>query len=109
MRRTDPLALMVALVIAAAGTPAGAQTTTGGITGVVRDANGGVMPGVTVRTTHDATNAVTDTVSNDVGIYVFRGLPVGRYTVVAELSGFQTAKTTDVVVRVNEDRSPPCT
>jgi len=37
-----------------------------------------------------------------VGLYVLRGLR-RRYTVVAELSGFQTAKNTDIVVRVNED------
>ena len=61
------------------------------------------MPGVTVTATHDATNAVTTAVSNEVGLYVLRGLPVGRYSVVAELPGFQTAKNTDIVVRVNED------
>ena len=70
---------------------------------MVRDAGGGVMPGVTVKATHVGTNAETIAVSNDVGLYVLRGLPVGRYTVVAELSGFQTAQNTDVVVRVNED------
>ena len=103
MRRTGLLALIVALAVAALGTPAAAQTTTGGITGVVRDTGGGVMPGVTVKATHDGTNAVTDTVSNGLGVYVLRGLPVGRYTVVGELTGFQTARNTDVVVRVNED------
>ena len=38
MRRTALLALLVALIVAA---PAVAQTTTGGITGVVRDSAGG--------------------------------------------------------------------
>jgi hypothetical protein len=103
MRRTGFLASIVALIIAAAAVRAAAQTTTGAITGVVRDAAGGVMPGVTVRATHEATNAVTESVTNELGIYVLRGLPVGRYTVVAALSGFQTARHTDVVVRVNED------
>ncbi len=111
MRRTNLFAfaaLTVALAVAAlaapsAAAPAIAQTTTGGIAGVVRDAGGGVMPGVTIKATHVATNAETIAVSNDVGLYVLRGLPVGRYTVVAELSGFQTAKNTDIVVRVNED------
>jgi carboxypeptidase family protein/TonB-dependent receptor-like protein len=106
MRRTNLFAfaaLTAAVVVAALAAPANAQTTTGGIAGVVRDAGGGVMPGVTVKATHVATNAETIAVSNDVGFYVLRGLPVGRYTVVAELSGFQTAKNTDIVVRVNED------
>lgn len=105
VRRT--LFAVAAVVVAVAAGPlaarASAQTTTGGITGVVRDAGGGVMPGVTVKATHEATNAETLAVSNGAGLYVLRGLPVGRYTVVAELSGFQTAKNTDVVVRVNED------
>jgi len=103
MRRTGFLASIVALIVAAATIPAAAQTTTGGITGVVRDSAGGVMPGVSVRATHEATNAAMDAMTNELGIYVLRGLPVGRYTVVAELAGFQTARNTDVVVRVNED------
>jgi hypothetical protein len=100
MRRTD---FWLAIAVAAFVAPAAAQTTTGGIIGVVQDAGGGVLPRVTVTATHEATNAETIALSNDVGLYVLRGLPVGRYTVVAELSGFQTAKNTDIVVRVNED------
>jgi hypothetical protein len=93
----------IACLLLAVALPASGQTTTGGITGVVRDAGGGVLPGVTVTATHEATNAVTTAVTNEVGIYVLRGLPVGRYLVVAEMTGFQGAKNTDVVVRVNED------
>ena len=95
--------MLVFLVCAALAAPAAAQTTTGGITGVVQDAGGLVLPGVTLKATHEATNAQATAVSNEVGIYVLRGLPVGRYTVVAELPGFQTSKNTDVIVRVNED------
>jgi hypothetical protein len=106
MRRTGLFAfgsILVVLAFAALGAPVDAQTTTGGITGVIQDAGGGVLPGVAIKATHGATNAETTAVSNQDGIYVLRGLPVGRYTVVAELSGFQTSKNTDVVVRVNED------
>src|SRR5262245_4494846 len=102
MRRTGLIALaavQVVLAVAVLATPVNAQTTTGGITGVVRDTGGGVVPGVTVKATHEATNAETTAVSNDVGVYVLRGLAVGRFTVVAELSGFQTSKNTDIVVR----------
>jgi hypothetical protein len=103
MNRFAVATLTVALTFSALATTAAAQTTTGGITGVVRDAGGAVMPGVTVKAKHAATNAESVAVSNDVGLYVLRGLPVGRYTVMAELSGFQTAKNTDIVVRVNDD------
>lgn len=94
---------LTAWLLVAMALPAAAQTTTGGMTGVVRDAGAGVLPGVTVTATHEATNAVTTAVTSEVGIYVLRGLLVGRYFVVAELPGFQGAKNTDVVVRVNED------
>jgi hypothetical protein len=92
-----------AWLLAAIALPLAAQTTTGGITGVVRDTGGGVLPGVTVKATHEATNTVSTGVTNDAGLYVLRGLQVGRYSVVAELTGFQGARNTDVVVRVNED------
>src|SRR5688572_19511359 len=96
MGRTGLLAYLeraaIALIIVASGAVAGAQTTTAGITGVVQDAGGGVLPGVNVKAIHEATNAETTAVSNEVGQYVLRGLPVGRYTVVAELSGFQTSR-----------------
>src|SRR5688572_700659 len=103
MRRTRLFAFGAMVVLGIAVATAAAQTTTGGITGVIRDAGSGVLPGVTVKATHEATNTVVETVSNDMGTYVLRGLPVGRYTVVAELAGFQTAKHTNVVVRVNEE------
>ena len=105
MRRTGLIALAAVqiLLVAVLATPVSAQTTTGGITGVVRDTGGGVMPGVTVKATHEATNAETTAVSSEGGVYVLRGLAVGRYTVLAELAGFQASKNTDVVVRVNED------
>src|SRR6185436_11556699 len=79
MRRTGLCAfavLFAGLLVAAFAATARAQTTTGVITGVVRDAAGGVMPGVTVKATHVATNAETTTISDDVGLYVLRGLPV---------------------------------
>ena len=69
MRRIE---IFMALAVALLGAPAAAQTTTGGITGVVQDAGGGVLPHVTVTATHDATNAETIAISNDVGLYVLR-------------------------------------
>jgi hypothetical protein len=104
MRRITRYALhATAIIVAAAVSTAAAQTTTGSITGIIRDAGGGVLPGVSLKATHEATNARTTSITSDEGVYVLRGLPVGRYTVVAELAGFQTSKHTNVVVRVNEE------
>ena len=61
-----------------------------GITGVVSDGTGGILPGVTVTATSPALQvpsvvAVTD----ERGEYRLSPLPIGTYTTVYELSGFQ--------------------
>src|SRR5690606_13870041 len=94
-------AVLLALWVTAPGAPA--QTTTGGVTGVVRDSDGGVVPGATVRATADATGSIASTVSSENGQYVLRGLAPGSYVVEVELSGFQTVRVENVTVRVNED------
>ena len=99
-RRLVPLMAFTCAV--ALSLPAAAQTTTGGLTGVVRDPDGGVVPGVEVRAVHQGTNAEHAAVSDAQGTYTLRALPVGRYTVTAELQGFQKFQT-PVVIRVNED------
>jgi hypothetical protein len=65
------------------------QSGTGRISGVVRDPAGAVVPGVTVVALHEATGVSRETISNDSGLYVFEGLPVGPYTITAELTGFK--------------------
>ena len=74
------------------GGPAAAQTNTGQISGTVRDASGGVLPGVTVTTTNVNTGVAQTVVTNERGTYVATSLPVGTYTVAAELQGFRKAE-----------------
>jgi hypothetical protein len=74
-----------------------AQETTGAIEGVVRDAGGAVLPGVTVTATGPV--GTLTTVSDGEGRYRFPRLPSGRYTVRAALDGFAPATSTvDLVV-----------
>ncbi len=90
-----------ALVLAVMSiTPAPAQTGTSQITGTVTDASGSVVPGVTVTTTHEATGVALSQVTTDMGFYAFPALPVGVYTITAELSGFKTSRRTGNVLAV---------
>jgi hypothetical protein len=73
---------------------------TGALNGTVRDAQGGVLPGVTV-TAASGTTAPRTTVSNEQGLYTLSGLPVGTYSVSFELAGFSTQKREEVMVQVN--------
>jgi outer membrane receptor protein involved in Fe transport len=104
MIRTISRVALLALLLTAAGTGGlHAQTTTGGLTGVIRDSDGAVVPGATVKATATATGTMLTAVSDETGLYALRGLPVGSYTAQVELSGFQTVQVEDVVVRVNEE------
>jgi hypothetical protein len=84
-----------------AGAAAEAQQT-GALSGLVRDAQGGVLPGVTVNVTGEALGgAARSTVSTDQGLYSLTGLPPGTYTVAFELTGFTTQTREGVAVQVN--------
>ena len=98
IRWTTALAALLALLAPA---PAGAQQT-GALSGVVRDNQGGVLPGVTVNVTGGAAGGATrSTVSTDQGLYSLTGLPPGSYTVAFELTGFTTQTREGVAVQVN--------
>lgn len=71
-----------------------AQTSTGAVSGTVRDESSGVIPGATVELTHLATNVSSMTVTNDVGFYTFPSMMIGQYRLSVELSGFQTYEAT---------------
>jgi len=82
---------IVVLLLALAGAGlAGAQGTTSRLVGQVVDSTGGVLPGVTVTLTNDATGVSFTTVTTGAGAYVFEALPSGSYTVKFELQGFKT-------------------
>ena len=65
----------------------------GTLTGTVRDASGGVLPGVTVEATSPAIQGATRTVVTDgAGIYRIIDLPGGTYSLSFSLAGFNTVK-----------------
>jgi hypothetical protein len=93
-RRRAIATLQVTALLLAAALSAGAQTITGQISGRVTDASGGVLPGVTVTVTNDATGLSVTHVTDAAGVYTFTNLPVGTYSVSAELQGFRKAQRT---------------
>src|SRR4051794_21425654 len=87
------------LLIAGLATPALAQTLTGSITGVIKDEQGAVLPGVTVTLTGKQGSKTEVTDSS--GVYRFPALEVGLYTVAAELSGFKKAQSAEIQISAN--------
>jgi hypothetical protein len=80
-----------------------AQTGTGRISGIVKDASGAVVPGVTILAVHEETGVRTETVTTDAGLFLFASLPVGPYTVRAELQGFRPVSRTTNLLTVGAD------
>src|SRR4029079_12145063 len=93
MRRLAVLfSFAVALVaLAAPLSPAWAQIETGRISGTVSDAQGGVVPGVTVTAKSVNTGATRETVTDTDGAYVIADVPPDTYEVTFMLTGFKPA------------------
>ncbi|HTI38827.1 MAG TPA: TonB-dependent receptor [Vicinamibacterales bacterium] len=94
--------VLLALVVTVSSAFAQSQATNGAIEGTITDASGAVLPGVTVTLTQTETGAERTAVSNDKGLYRAPLLPIGTYTVKAELQGFKTFQQTGVKVSVGE-------
>jgi hypothetical protein len=93
-------ALVVALFAVCAGAaPAGAQITTGNISGTVQDSQGGVIPGATVVLVSETRGVRSaPAVTNEAGVYVFPNLTADVYTVEVAMDGFRTVRHTGVRV-----------
>ena len=75
-----------------------AQGTRSTLSGVVKDANGGVLPGVTVVATSEQTGTKLTVVTNQSGIYSIPAVDAGLYTVTFTLSSFKTTTMSRVSV-----------
>ncbi len=93
---TKTIVCVVAVLLAPGGVVA--QTNVGQISGVVRDPSGGVLPGVAITIVNVDTQFIRTETTDEHGAYVVTNLPVGDYSVTAELEGFRKATRTDFAV-----------
>jgi Carboxypeptidase regulatory-like domain len=95
---------MVVLLLLGLAVPLAAQSNvSGSVQGTVKDAQGMVLPGVTVTAYSDALVAgKMETYTDARGIYRFPSLPPGMYAIEAQLAGFVTQRAENV--RVNATR-----
>jgi hypothetical protein len=70
----------------------------GNLSGTLKDASGGVIPGAQVTLVDTAQTTKFKAASNAQGFYSFPALAVGRYDLLIEASGFQAQKKVNVVV-----------
>src|SRR5438552_9803404 len=98
-----PMRLTLAVVLVAAmAVPAAAQTDTGDISGVVRDTQGGVLPGVIIVAEHLDSGTRIERVTDGEGRYFLPSLRTGTYTITADLTGFRRIIRSGVMLRLGQ-------
>lgn len=91
MRRPSLVFLVVFALVVPATLLAQSQATTGVIEGIVTDASGAALPGVSVTLHNLETNYMETVVTDSGGRYRGLLLPLGKYDVTAALEGFGTS------------------
>ena len=99
--RSLAAALVVILMTAAPGRAQQALST-GTIIGVIQDAQGLAMPGVTVEAVNEQTRGVRIAVSNSTGTFNIPALVPSLYTLRASLSCFKMVEQVGIQLRSNE-------
>src|SRR4029079_17123403 len=90
-------ALILALIVVS--TPVLAQITTGTVSGTVKDAQGGVIPGATVVLISETRGTKSaPAVTNETGNYVFPNVTPDTYTVEITLEAFKMVRRAGIVV-----------
>lgn len=79
-----------------------AQTaTTGQIEGAVKDPSGARIAGAKAVLTSDS-GLTRETITGDLGLFLFTLLPPGKYRLEVQASGFKTSAIGDITVRITE-------
>lgn len=100
--RSWRLTLSIALLIAATATSMFGQAGRGGLTGLITDPTGAVIPGATVQLENAATGVVTSTVTTGAGLYSFTSLAPATYQLTVSQQGFQKVVQKNIVVTVDQ-------
>src|SRR5262249_1716443 len=81
---------------------AGAQQFKASLTGIVTDAQGAVIPGVTITVTNTDTNVAAESVTDTNGVFSVKDVVPGQYKVSAALAGFKTFVREGIVLHTAE-------
>src|SRR5262245_15205287 len=80
-----------------------AQTATATILGVVRDATGALVPGVSITVKHTESGLTRTVVSGEQGAYDVRVLPVGAYEITTMIPGFKQVVRSGINLVVGQE------
>src|SRR5215510_3919138 len=99
MRIGTPLSvLLIALILSQSSN---AQALYGSIVGNVKDKSDAVVPGATVKITHQETNQTRETAASPIGSFNFPSVQTGTYEITVSKAGFKTYRRSGVEVTLN--------
>lgn len=90
------------LYLAVLAIPAAAQFTTAALNGTITDTSGAVIPEARVTARNTDTNFEQTFISDAAGAYIFPRLPVGRYALRVEKTGFAPYKQEGITLTVSQ-------
>ncbi|MBO0721489.1 MAG: carboxypeptidase regulatory-like domain-containing protein, partial [Blastocatellia bacterium] len=89
---------MALFILILTGTDGIGQSTSGSITGTVKDTAGAPIADAAVSITEPSTKFARQVKSNNVGVFVAPQLPPGKYNIAVEKSGFKRLEKTEIVL-----------
>ena len=95
-------AMLLSCLLFLVSSVAFAQGERGTITGLATDASGASVVGARIVIVNNATNLTLETASNQTGNYRIIAVPIGIYTLRAELDGFQAYEHLEVQSQTNQ-------
>src|SRR5277367_4231966 len=105
VHRTLVALLAVGLFLMSFAIDAGAQQITGAIRGTVKDEQGAVVSGATVRATNGATGLSRSVTTDSEGSYYIQYLPVGTYSVEVDQPGFKKFLQQNLLLTVDQTQA----
>src|SRR5712692_1611134 len=96
------LCVLMTVLGAISSIPAFAQLEPARLIGVLTDAQGAVLPGVTVTASSPTLIGTQTTSTETSGKYQFPALPPGTYTLTFELAGFKTFKREGIILPIGK-------
>jgi hypothetical protein len=94
---------VIFMVLGCAATSCLAQLDRGGISGIVTDPSGSILPGVRVTVTNTAMGTQNSTITTGAGAYTVPQLAAGEYSITVVAPGFSTLIRNGITVSVGEN------
>ena len=98
------LFVILGMLLLGLAIPARAQTFRGTILGTVTDSSGAAISGATVTVKNEDTGLVRTVTTSSDGSYSVPELPIGKYRVTVEISGFKGGVVSGIQVEVSSER-----